>query len=95
MHVKRRMLGRLEIGLMTQLMTQDFANPYKSRGLRLVSRGSSPVSRTMKKALANASAFFGAGSRGQNPVFAGVSTDLMYDGRKPYYFLAKISGLPR
>ena len=46
MHVKRRMLGRLEIGLMTQLMTQDFANPYKSRGLRLVVRGSSPVSRT-------------------------------------------------
>ena len=45
------MLGRLEIGLMTQLMTQDFANPYKSRGLRLVVRGSSPVSRTMASIL--------------------------------------------
>lgn len=46
MHVKRREFGRLENGLMTQLMTRIFANPYNSRGLGHVSRGSSPVSRT-------------------------------------------------
>ena len=58
MHAKRRRLGRLGIGLMTQLMTRTFENPYKSRGLGLMSRGSSPVSRTKQKGLRNSEDLF-------------------------------------